>query len=420
MTTFRRLTVLASIALVAVFGEVAQAAASAQGPTAGTYRSSGVGASFGYIPSDNSVPQINISVDRSINVSNPLSGPSTSAAETDLNLSVFDGSTFSYGCFVIDPSAFNISSDLASASVDATVTDSTPTCGLTGSMTLPLTVDVAWTGVGPLNSRHTTSKSDCGSFHTESLNNSSGNPATATATLSPTISGSFDSNVGTALSSGDNLTHVEGTAAPLCMVGGAPAEPGPLPAGTYRNASLGASQQLVDPATGTFLQVTASTITAAANPMIGPSTSTTQTKVSVSLNGSDVNGFGCFVVTDPGAFALSKDLSSASLHTTLTEANAPCGPFPNDFTALPLTVDVTWTGIGPSASARSSSQSTCPTFRMESSDLQLNNNSSAVAALSGAVNESFVSQQSPFESTGSLGSEDTTSHSEGVETRGCG
>jgi hypothetical protein len=192
-----------------------------------------------------------------------------------------------------------------------------------------------------------------------------------------------------------------------------------LPAGTYRDSSLGASQQLVDSANGAFLEVTASTIAHAANPRLGQSTSTTQTTVNVSLNGPDVNAFGCFVVTDPGAFVLSKDLTSGSLHTTLTEANLSCGSFPNDFTVLLLTVDVTWTGISPLSSTRSNSQNACPGFHMESSSIDLNNNSSAVATLSGAVNESFVSQQSEFESTGSLGAQDTTSQSQGVAPAGC-
>jgi hypothetical protein len=42
-----------------------------------------------------------------------------------------------------------------------------------------------------------------------------------------------------------------------------------------------------------------------------------------------------------------------------------------------------------------------------------------VAALSGAIDETFVSQQSANESTGTIGSQNSTTQVVGVQTGGC-
>jgi hypothetical protein len=73
---------------------------------------------------------------------------------------------------------------------------------------------------------------------------------------------------------------------------------------------------------------------------------------------SGAGGAGCFIIPD-GDFKVSKDLQSASLHTVLATPNCPglgkpvgsastAGPAPKagGGLALPIKVDLTWSGVG--------------------------------------------------------------------------
>ena len=86
---------------------------------------------------------------------------------------------------------------------------------------------------------------------------------------------------------------------------------------------------------------------------------------------------GCFII-DPSEFKVSKNLQSASLHTTLTAAKACPGPG-SPVTAktdvspkaligggltLPITVDLTWTGLGVTSTTRDRSSFQCSTTRL--------------------------------------------------------
>ena len=114
----------------------------------------------------------------------------------------------------------------------------------------------------------------------------------------------------------------------------------------------------------------------------------------------------------PAAFTMNNTLTAATLHVTVNEDTPTCGQFPSTL-PLPLTIDVTWTGIGPDTSTQSNIRSSCGSYRTESSGSSRSNNSSAVATLSGAIEESFVSQQSEFESSGTMGSSDQTTQVQG-------
>jgi hypothetical protein len=105
-------------------------------------------------------------------------------------------------------------------------------------------------------------------------------------------------------------------------------------------------------------------------------------------------------------------MSSASLHVTMTDATPTCDGNPTTV-PMPLTVDVTWTAIGPLTSDRKSSQTVCGGFRTESSEVWVSTNTSAAVTLSGAVDESFASTQDANTSTGHMSSDDLLSHVEG-------
>lgn len=419
MHGLRRLALILSIALVGMFGQAIPAAGSAHGPTAGSYRTTSQFAGYSFFPRDPSQPQISINVSSSTNTSNPLNGPSTTTSETTVFVQVF-GETFADGCWVLDhPSDFTISTDLSGASLHTMLTDATPTCGFPNSVSLPLTVDVTWTGTGPINSFRATGHSECGHFHIESVTSNTGNNASATATVSPMFSDSFTSTQGN-LNASDNRTHVEGMSPPLCMIGGGKGVGiGPQPAGKYQLTTLGASQSFFDEASQTSLSIFASDFRNISNPKAGPSTDTRQTSVSVSINSPTVNGFGCFLLSDPSAFSVSSDLLNATLHATVTDASPACNGFPNNLSELPLTIDVTWTGIGPTSSARNNTHSECLGYRQDAAGNDRNNNTSAVATLSLFPGMTFVSSQDSHTSTGSMGAGDTTTHVEGAVPPAC-
>src|SRR5919109_5127580 len=117
-----RLAIGALAGVVAIFGQ-GVGSAGAAGPSGVSYRNSGVSASYSFFPVDPSMPQINITVSQSSNVTRPLGGPATTTSETNLNLSTFDGVNFNSGCFRIPESDAAIAADLSTASLHVTVTD---------------------------------------------------------------------------------------------------------------------------------------------------------------------------------------------------------------------------------------------------------------------------------------------------------
>ena len=125
-------------------------------------------------------------------------------------------------------------------------------------------------------------------------------------------------------------------------------------------------------------------------------------------------GFGCFVVPD-GDFTVSRDLDSASLHTTLTAGEAcPGSPTPvggkgqagggggNGGLVLPITLDVTWSSAGPVTTYQNSFSVSCLDYSIDGKST----NDSVTAQASGAnsaLSGSFTSAFSSVDSTrGSL------------------
>ena len=131
--------------------------------------------------------QVNIDATRSTFVMRPRGGPSTiTPLETIVNVSTFSPTTGvgTGECFVIPDSQFVVSSDLQSATLKATLTADelcpgfmTPQLGASqaapssggggapgGRFSLPLTVNVTWTGPGLAFKSTSTSTQTCGGF----------------------------------------------------------------------------------------------------------------------------------------------------------------------------------------------------------------------------------------------------------------
>ena len=141
--------------------------------------------------------QVNINATRSTFVMRPRGGPAfITPLETVVNISTFSPvtNTSAGECFVIPASQFVVSSDLQAATLIATLTADelcpgfmTPQLGAGqaapsgggggapgGGFSLPLTVNVTWTGPGLAFKSTTTSNQTCGgftsTFHTQGSN----------------------------------------------------------------------------------------------------------------------------------------------------------------------------------------------------------------------------------------------------------
>jgi hypothetical protein len=151
-------------------------------------------------------------------------------------------------------------------------------------------------------------------------------------------------------------------------------------------------------------------------PEDGIGTVTNSTMVNVVTFSPTGGAYGCFVI-DPSEFTVSKNLQSASLHTTLTAANACPGvgaPVTGKTDVapkaggggglpLPMTIDLTWNGFGVTSTTRDRSSFEC---------LDYSTQSTLVAHSAGAVATGAVSIVSgPFRSD-AAGVSSTDSHLE--------
>jgi hypothetical protein len=407
----RRLALLWSITLAALVAVAAPATAGPPGPTAGVETSTGLSANYSRFPDDFSMPQINIGLGDSTVTFDPQSGPRSTTRQSQLFVSVTNGDDF-LNCFVENPTGFVISSDLSTASLHLTITEATEGCYVSPSVSFPQNLDVTWTAAGTVNTFQVTGHSSCPGFNIETRISNSNRIASSTASVSPMLADSYPA-LQASVGAGFNRTHTQGSMPPLCQAtgGGKGAGPGPAGPGTYRSSSIGAGQQLSNADTGDSIDISAGTTMSSTNPRPGAPTSSTETTVNLQLRSSSFDS-GCYVVS-PTAFTMNKTLTAGSLHVTLNADTPTCGPFPSTL-PLPLTIDVTWTGIGPDTSAQTNIQSDCGgAYRTQSTGSGRSNNSSAVATMSGAIEESFVSHQSEFESSGTMGSIDQTTQVQG-------
>ncbi|HKB33945.1 MAG TPA: hypothetical protein VKF16_08765 [Candidatus Dormibacteraeota bacterium] len=131
-------------------------------------------------------PQVSIDALRSNFVMRPRGGPATiTPVETVVNIQIFTGTgPGAFGCFVIPDSQFAVSQDLQSATLNATLTAGetcpgfmTPLLGAIqaaplaggggppgGGLSLPLTVNVTWTGPGAAFKSTSSSTQTCAGF----------------------------------------------------------------------------------------------------------------------------------------------------------------------------------------------------------------------------------------------------------------
>jgi hypothetical protein len=205
-----------------------------------------------------------------------------------------------------------------------------------------------------------------------------------------------------------------GSAAGIATAGGGKGG-GPLPPGEYRFQTTRANAHLQG-SNGSSVDIFASRNLSVFAPDAGPRSVTDETDVFVQMTTGSSFGGGCFIVPTSD-FSVSKTLQTAALHTKLTSGTPSCGGPPGSTLPLPLTLDVTWKGIGVVSTGEDQNSSKCQRFTSDSETTSLDGNSTAAATVGGlrgsGSTDSFSGAQ------GSAHSSDQTQVIKGVQTPAC-
>jgi hypothetical protein len=427
MRLFRRLALAVSMLVCLSLTFAAAAIATEAHMTAGSLSILGKGGGLGLLPAGNYVntnvfagfnlccgnPQLNINVDATTNVSNPLVGPSTSQSEVDVNFQACDylSGVCGYGCFIPDgASDFTFTS--TSAVLNTTVTDTTKACQgnpVTG-LTRPFTVNVTWTAAGSIFSGRSVGRYACGGYRSETLTTNSGSTATNATASTSLFPGSTFTISNANLSTFDQTIHAQGTPLDACtQLGGKGAGGGPQPAGNYRFVSQGASVSIVpaDPSQPP-LNVFVTTFTNVSSPAGGPTTTRNETDLNIFQATFPQSIGGCFIIPS-SAFTVGSGLQSASLNASIDPTTPTCPQSINTGLPASFTANVTWTGTGPVGSFSTESKFSCASLHSVGSGDQSFINATATGGLSGIV-DSFSSNQA------SIATGDSTTHVQGTGT----
>jgi hypothetical protein len=186
--------------------------------------------------------------------------------------------------------------------------------------------------------------------------------------------------------------------------------PGPvnLPAGSYQFTTLRASFLA-----GTYpnqqFSIYVTDTARVSKPLVGPSTTVSEVQLNLNFFSPFYSSY-CFLLTTPSDFSVAKDLSAATLKTTITAMTPTCY---SNYPGPPLTVNATWTGTGPVAESQSDDEYTCGSYTSESNTIGRNNVGNATATVT-------PTSPNPVSATlAGLGSSDQTIHAEGVSLDTC-
>jgi hypothetical protein len=403
MATRRRLALISVplvLALSAVLGQVAVA----QGPggfkPAGNYNNTSMLASFNFSPSDPTQTSVSLFVNRQTVV-----GPSGTTDETSWFLDVSTNNGFGTpnvrACGdLANAGDFNVASNVQSASLHTTIPPNSP-CG---SVASNLTVDITWTGSGPIQTTHTTSRFSCSGYTDESQGSDSNNAGAATFNIDGLVA-PITTAAPQVFHFGSSVEHAQGAVPPdSCRAGVGKGAGRPTPAAgnyhtTFQDANLFSFS-------GSFLELDVARSTNVANPLVGASTSSDQTEFV--LGSSSVSTGGCFVF-NPQDFTITA--SSASLHTILTGNTPACNGATNSVSPDPFPVDLLWVGTSPVATTKTDSQYSCLGYRFQTSTVQVADGVADVTVSMPGLTATFPA--------GSFGSVDTRTHADGTPAPGC-
>ena len=236
MSVLRRLAFAVSIVFGSSLVLAAAAIAAGGGLTPGDYRftSTSANAQFGGAkggPSDQ--PTVFIFVNRGLNSFQPEhpKGPKTVTNSTMVLVSIFTSTSGIGGCWLINPSDFTASQDLQTAALHTTLTatnecpgvgapvtgkgDAVPFAGGGSGISLPITLDVTWTGLGVTSVQRDVNSFKCLSYAADGTNVMHASNATAAASVSG-LTGLQPTDLAT-VSSTDTRVDINGTPDPACF-----------------------------------------------------------------------------------------------------------------------------------------------------------------------------------------------------------
>jgi hypothetical protein len=351
---------------------------------------------------------LNVQVSDNIHVANPTGGPSTTTHTTVLNMQAFNGTFFASGCYEIASSDFTFS--INAAALHTTVTDTTATCGgFPGTFVTPFTLDVTWTGTGPVSTQGGESHFNCGDYGLETEISSKINAASAVATLSPIFADQFTGQSQLLRMDNERL-QAEGVSPDGCQPFGAiPGGAGPPAAGVYHTTSTDVGIFFFSD-TGSSVGIFVTKMTQTSHPKGAAATTTNELDVRINVFGGGIFANGCFNLT-PSNFS-SKGVQGATLNMTITVDTPTCAGFPASI-ALPQTLNVVWVGSGPVATTRSEGQFQCLTYQNEGTGLNKTNLANVTATLTPLLSGPLTSNQ------GSLATSDSRAHAQGAQQPAC-
>ena len=159
----------------------------------------------------------------------------TVTKSTVVSLTIFDDAgNATFGCFIIRPADFSISNDLQTASLHTTLTADEVCPGLASPVTaggvtpfagggggggaalpLPISVDIAWSGLGVTSAGTDHSTSRCLDYSTDFNSIYKTSNASATGSISA-INGTFQTPLGDVMSS-DVKANIKGVPQAACI-----------------------------------------------------------------------------------------------------------------------------------------------------------------------------------------------------------
>jgi hypothetical protein len=417
----KQLALVVSATLLSVTAAaLSSVGALAQFPAAGSYSTATTTAFFQTDP-NNFSQSVSAQVDEENDISMPQGGPRTAAASVQVSysFSFFDGVNYIFGngCVVVPGSDFTVDSKLQTASLNAAITSTTPTCGFPENGPVPSNISVTWTASSPVVSLTGDRRFACAGYTNEIRSINSSDSASGTATLEGTLPGSFPA-FQAFLRSQTIQTFAQGAVPPdTCAqfigrgaFGGFPA------AGNYHQSVIEGDANLfpTDPSTP-LVFVNLKRIASTSSPIGGTPSSVDETDLNLFVQSDTLSGSGCFVI-DPTNFTVSSDLTSAQLDTQLTAGTAVCGS--NNSMPLPLNVDVTWSGPGPISTIGDDLHIACQQYHSLTSSSQTINGSPA-ASITLTIPGTPATTLGPFPAQGALGSSDSRTQAAGVIGSGC-
>jgi hypothetical protein len=379
--------------------------------TAGEYDNTTVTAGFGYF-NQTDFSNLSLNLTDATKAYKPVGGAWTSTETRTLQIDFFQASLGfgGDGCYELGPGQATIDSGLGGASVQASITDQTPSCGGSfNSIPLPFDVSMTLTGNGPVRSSRGLTRESCLDYSFVQTTTQALNPASGTATVPAFQPGSLAGTF-SLLQSQEQTTHVQGPTHDNCPQepGATPGGIGPPDPGRYQHTSTVANATQFDDSGS--LGVTLTVSTDISSPHSGPSTTTTVMQVSFNMYRNGVFAAGCFNVS-PSQFSVT-GVQSAQVTLNISDSTPTCYGFPPNM-PLPQTLHVAWTTSSPVSNFQFEGGFSCLTYHLTGTGSESTANPAASVSLTPLLGDTVTTTDN------SLTTSSNTTIAAGIKQAAC-